>query len=56
MAVQAKWSDGSVTDVTGEVSYRTEPLTTDVTSVEISYTSGENRGHSTFLRFYRVKG
>lgn len=40
----------------GEVSYRTEPLTTDVTSVEISYTSGENRGHSTFLRFYRVKG
>lgn len=41
MAVQAKWSDGSVTDVTGEVSYRTEPLTTDVTSVEISYTSGD---------------
>lgn len=41
MAVQAKWSDGSVTDVTGEVSYRTEPLTTDVTSVEISYTNGD---------------
>lgn len=41
MTVQANWSDGSVTDVTGEVSYRTDPLTTDVTSVEISYTSGD---------------
>lgn len=41
MTVQANWSDGSVTDVTGEVSYRTDPLTTDVTAVEISYTSGD---------------
>lgn len=41
MRVQANWSDGSVTDVTGEVSYRTDPLTTDVTAVEISYTSGD---------------
>lgn len=41
MTVQANWSDGSVTDVTGEVSYRTDSLTTDVTAVEISYTSGD---------------
>lgn len=41
MRVQANWSDGSVTDVTGEVSYRTDSLTTDVTAVEISYTSGD---------------
>lgn len=41
MSVQASWSDGTVTDVTGQVGYRTEPLTVDVTAVEISYTSGD---------------
>lgn len=41
MSVQANWSDGSASDVTGEISYTTDPLTADVTAVEISYTSGD---------------
>lgn len=41
MSVQATWSDGTVSDVTGQISFPTDPLTTDMTEVTISYTSGD---------------
>lgn len=41
MSVQATWSDGTVSDVTGQISCPTDPLTTDMTEVTISYTSGD---------------
>lgn len=39
MIVTATWSDGTEKDVTDEVTYSTEALTKDITSIMISYTS-----------------
>lgn len=41
ISVRAVWSDGTETDVSGEITYSQEALTTADTEVQLQYTSGE---------------